>query len=372
MMENILSYVSWRGDLTFSEREFNEVDALIFSVIGYMEWDGIVGEEEVLLGEACKMYLKHHHKKTLDKQYVYSPKIPELMRQLHKSKRYKDIILKHYISRKNEEIEVQFAAVTIIVGSIRYIAYRGTDSTILGWKEDLNMTYLDEVPSQRMAREYLLKVAKDIKEASLLPFFKKKAPQLILGGHSKGGNLAMYAAICEKALCPQINKVYNFDGPGFRSGFYEQNENNEIMKKIVTYLPEESIIGRLLVHKEKAIIIQGYELGLMQHDPFCWKCEAKKFAYAKHLSEASDKTIEYIDTLLLSKEDTKKEEFITMLFRVLKDLEITKVSDFSELSLKQGISGIKELSNMSSEDRKMFLDCIKLLWGQAKPMFLKK
>lgn len=371
-MKNILNYLEWRGDIGLHYRPFNEIDALIFGMIGYMEWDNIVKKEPILLQDACKQYFKIHTPKEIEKRYIYSPDIPGLMKLLKKVQRYKDVYLSEYVSISDQQKEVQFCAVTIRVEDISYISYRGTDSTILGWKEDLNMTYKDEVPSQKLAREYLEKWVLTNKRKNGFSFLRKKAPTLYLGGHSKGGNLAMYAALCAHEAHEYIKQVYNFDGPGFRKGFFEGYNNTEILKKITTYLPEESIIGRLMLHQEKQIVIKGRSKGLQQHDAFYWECGINKMQRAEKLSKESDDTKDYIEKLLLSKSDQQKEEFITLLFNVLKNTEIKNISDFMALNLKQGMTGIKELTSMSAEDRKLFIDCLKLIWSQSKSILTRK
>lgn len=371
-MKNILNYLEWRGDIDFEYRPFNEIDALIFGVIGYMEWDNIVGKKGILLQDACKQYFKIHTLKEIEKRYIYSPDISKLMKILKNVKRYKDVYLSEYVSISDHQKEVQFCAVTISVGNFSYISYRGTDSTILGWKEDLNMTFKDEIPSQNLAREYLEKWVQENKRKNGFSLLRKKAPALYLGGHSKGGNLAMYAALCAQEAHVYIKQVYNFDGPGFREGFFDGYNNTDILKKITTYLPEESIIGRLMIHQEKQIVVKGRSEGLQQHDAFYWECGIDKIQRAEKLSETSDNTKAYIEKLLLSKSDQQKEEFITLLFKVLKDTEIKNISDFMALNLKQGMTGIKELTSMSSEDRKLFIDCLKLIWSQSKSILTKK
>lgn len=376
LVENILNYIYWRKDITFNERKFNEVDALILAELCYVEWDNIVKDKPVTLANACKKYYELHSDEDMAKKYAFSSKIPEFIKALQNTVRFKNIKLKNYTSVFDTDKEIQFAAITYVLpdGSL-YVAYRGTDSSMLGWKEDMKMTYQDEIPSHQLAFEYLDKVFDDLEPVTSLFGFRSKMvyPKLYLGGHSKGGNLSMYAGIASKKIQPHITKIFNFDGPGFRDSFYETHDITPILSRIITYLPTSSIIGRLLTHKEEHIIIDAYENGLAQHDSFCWKVGFDGFQLSDKLSKESDETHAYIIDILLSKSDEHKQSFIELVFTIFNKLDIKSISDLSELGLKQGVYGLKELSAMSIEERKFFLDVMRFLWMQTKTiLFVKK
>ncbi|MEG0276759.1 MAG: Mbeg1-like protein [Coprobacillus sp.] len=374
-MENVLQYLKWRGDILFQERKFNEVDALVCALMSYIEWDDVVDDKTISLTQACQKYLSIHSEEEMNITYAYSPMIIDLIKQLPKTIRYQNVQLKRYISILDEDKEAQFAAITILLPDHTvFVSYRGTDSTILGWKEDFDMTYQDMIPSHQIAVDYLKQTYQDVVEDKKMFGFKygQTIANFYLGGHSKGGNLAMYAAICCQEMQEHIQHVYSFDGPGFKEEFYKNHDYSSVIHRIYNYVPISSIIGRLMTHKEKYIIFNGYDNGLQQHDGFYWKIDTDHFDYVNDFDQESHKTMEYIDTILLSKTDEEKKKFITSLFKILNDLKITSITDFADLTIKQSIQGIKELGTMSSEDGKLLLEFIKLAFMQVKSVYFTK
>lgn len=372
-MENILTYVKWRKDILFEERGFNDVDALIFAVLSYVEWEGYVKDHAIPLKSAAQMFSKSEDRINDYKRYAYSIEIPKLVEILNDAPRYNDVLIKKYKTVFDKQEEVQFAAVTFeLPDGTHVISYRGTDSSILGWREDFRMTYKEEIPAQRYALAYLKEVMPEKKKKGFFSFHTPKESEVYLVGHSKGGNLAMYSAIKATELQDQITRVYNFDGPGFLPSFYEQNEMSSILPKIKLYLPSSSIIGRLLEHKEEAVIIEGYESGLMQHSAFRWQVKADGFIKAEKLSKQSDDTIEYIDHVLLAKTDAQKQMLIDAVFNTLENMNIDEISNLGELNLKQGIEGLKEFGLMSNEDKRFFMDCLRFILTQTKNMILSR
>lgn len=209
-MANILEYLDWRGDLTLLERPFNEVDNLILAEICYLDFSGFVPAgfqtQQVTLLDAASAYFAAHPETNMG--VLVPDQIPVLVEHAAKTARFGDIRLLGYVNRIDEETQTQFSALTMLLpdGSA-YVAFRGTDDTIVGWKEDFNMAFTPEIPAQKYAAEYLRQVS------AALPF-----RPLLVGGHSKGGNLAVYAAVfCGQDVQKRILAVYNNDGPGFYS-----------------------------------------------------------------------------------------------------------------------------------------------------------
>ena len=237
-MQGILDYAELRKDITFQERGFNPVDALIFSVLSYVDWEEVVNEAERPLSEACALFLQRREGADFARIFAYSPLIPRLLELLKDSVRYREVTMGDYRNVFDEAQEIQFAAVTMkLPDGALFLSFRGTDSSMIGWKEDMKMTYQESVPAQVLAWEYTRQCAKrHVQTKRFLGRVRRRdLPTLYLGGHSKGGNLAMYAAIRETSLHQQIRKVFNFDGPGFRETFYAHYECSGILSRIVTY-----------------------------------------------------------------------------------------------------------------------------------------
>ena len=183
---------------------------------------------------------------------------------LANSVRFGNLYISDFINKKDVEQEKQFSAITVhLPNDYIYVAFRGTDNTIVGWREDLNMCFSDTVPSQIDAVNYLNSIAKKYDNENL---------KIFVGGHSKGGNLAIYAAaFCDLKFQEKIVTVYNNDGPGFSENIVDTEEYRRILPKIQTFMPQTSIIGRLLNHKEKIIILESTQTGIMQHDLYSWQ-----------------------------------------------------------------------------------------------------
>lgn len=375
-MDNLLSYIKWRGDLSFKERSFNEVDSLVCALLSYVEWDDIInGDTSMKLKDACQAYCNKYTKEQMAMTYAYAPMIVSLIEVLQSSVRFAEITVKKYVSVLDEKKVAQFAAVTLeIPYHLVYLSFRGTDSSILGWKEDFEMTYQDIIPSQTLALDYLKHAYVDIVEEKTTLGFKRKRikSSLYLGGHSKGGNLAMYAALCNEEMKEYITQVHSFDGPGFQSIFFEQYHDATMLEKIVNYVPISSIIGRLLDHQERYVIVDGYESGILQHDGFYWKVNHTSFDKAESFSHDSNRVQKYLSDSLFSKTREERKKFISFLFTVLEDLDINSITDFTEIGLKQGIRGINELMAMSSADRKLLFEMLKIIFSQSKAFLLSK
>ena len=248
-MSNILDYLDWR-DISLKKVEFNEIDNLILSRLSYFPFDGIVEEDELITIK--ESYQKYKNNGTVGR--ILQEEDIDLFPRLANSERFGNLKLTNYINKLDPIQEKQFSAITIIMpDDTIYVAYRGTDNTIIGWKEDFNMSFCELVPAQIDAVSYLEDVA------------EKYVNKIRVGGHSKGGNLAVYAAtFCKEFVKARIINVYNNDGPGFCDKVIKSKQYKEILEKVHTFIPQTSIIGRLLNHEEKTTILKSEEIGIMQ------------------------------------------------------------------------------------------------------------
>ena len=175
----------------------------------------------------------------------------------------------------------------------------------------------------------------------------------------------MYAALKTTQYAGVITKVLAFDAPGFRSSFIDSIKDNPVLKKITNYKPKDSIIGCLLEHNEKEVVLDAEESGLLQHDTFSWKITTDSYLQLKELSITSKETLQLVDRLLLSKSDEEKKEYIDLIFSIMDRLDITNVSNLSEISLKQVMLGFLELKNMSNDERKFIFDIVNFIRMQT-------
>ena len=275
-MADMLDYLAWRGDIEFTQMPVNPVDALIFSTLSYIQFEGIIPDnpmQRISLAEAATELFSLAEPQTR----VRVKKDLELLEAVAGSARFDNIKMSFYRSILIPEEDTQFAAVTIFLedGSA-YIAFRGTDNTLTGWKEDFNMTFQSSIPAQRLAMEYVQEFA----AAHPIPIW--------MGGHSKGGNLAVYAAAkCGELLQKRIVEVHNQDGPGFSEAMMDDPGYRAILPKLRSYVPQSSVIGMLLEHEEPYTIIKSSQIGIMQHDPYSWMVMGANFLHVEELTADS-------------------------------------------------------------------------------------
>lgn len=285
-MSNFLDYLAWRGDLTFEKDPFNSIDALILSTLSYVDFKDVVpgrGEGIITIEEASEKFFKIHSEEELAQNKSFINYAPALLKALAGSERFRKAYLLNFVDDTDISREIQFAAVEIDTSDgTSFISFRGTDDTIIGWKEDFNLSYMT-VPSENEAALYL----KDVTEG--------REETVRIGGHSKGGHLAIYAAMtADPEISSRIEKVYSFDGPGFNHEAMESEKFRSVQPKIIKIIPETSIIGRLLENSTEPVVVKSTELGIMQHDPKSWQLEGKRFetcASTDKISDAFDETM---------------------------------------------------------------------------------
>lgn len=357
----IIDYILWRGDITFDKDPFNYVDSLIFSELSYVNFDQVL-DEEMTISSAYEKYLKHNKLKDVLSEFSFINNTVILLALMAQTKRYQNLLLTNYKSIFNYEKEEQFCAINIILpNDIIYVSFRGTDDTILGWKEDFNMTYMMEIPSQRDAVTYLnnsytLYTSKN----GIFSLFKK--PKLILGGHSKGGNLAVYSAVkADKKIKAYIEAIHNFDGPGFHQEFLDSDDYQEIKHKILNFKPKGSLFGNLLKQDSKTIIVNTIVSSLMQHSGLNWQVRGKKLCVIDELEENATKLSEKIDELLDTLDFNEREVLWNSLFKVLNDSNITMIDDLTSVKVSNIISGLKTLSEIDSKNRKILIDFLTMM-----------
>ena len=277
---------------------------------------------------------------------------------LANSIRFGNLFISDFINKIDVEQEKQFSAITVhLPNDYIYVAFRGTDNTIVGWREDLNMCFSDTVPSQIDAVNYLNSIAKKYDNENL---------KIFVGGHSKGGNLAIYAAaFCDLKFQEKIVTVYNNDGPGFSENIVDTEEYRRILPKIQTFMPQTSIIGRLLNHKEKIIILESTQTGIMQHDLYSWQVLGDKFVRDEftNSSEFIDQTI---SNWLKEVEPTQREMFIDTLFEILNTTQAETLSQISDKLFTNAIIMVKSYQKLDSESKKMINATLNVLLKVGK------
>lgn len=305
-MSDMFDYLKWRGDIRFSQLPPNPVDTLVFSALSYIHFDGIVPEtpqKSITLRKASEVLLSQPHieEKARVKQDI------ELLKAAAATERFGSERLTFYQSIFETEKETQFAAVTFrLSDNTSVAAFRGTDRTLTGWKEDFNMSFCESVPAQREALRYLNELAAESSEP------------IYLVGHSKGGNLAVYAAAKSGRFVQQrIPGIYNHDGPGFTESMMSDPGYLTVLPKIRTYIPQSSIVGMLLEHEEPYIVIKSSNIGFMQHDPYSWKVMGNDFIQMDEITAGSRFIDRTIKNWLAGMTMEERSNFVDTLYELL-------------------------------------------------------
>lgn len=361
-MANITDYLLWRGDLSFKQSPFNEVDNLILSELAYLEIDKKLSSSPITIQMAINDYLKRYNEKEIQRKFTLSKNPIPFFKALASSKRFGSLLITSYVNKISKKEEKQFSAMIIHLNwNTIYVSFKGTDNTLVGWKEDLNMSFLPIVPSQQEAVNYLNQNVS----------FKHR--HIYLGGHSKGGNLAVYSAVnCKKKIQKRIKKVYNNDGPGFGEDFISETSYLKVVPKIVTILPETSIIGMLLTQKNEYKVIKSNSIGIWQHDSLTWQVEGNHFITIEEVDETSSKIKKMITDWLQNVDKKKREVFINTLFSILVNNKMNTVEDISKLKLRKIPGLVKEITKLDEETRKNVIETLKELMREANKNFDRK
>ena len=305
-MADMFDYLQWRGDILFSQMGVNDVDALIFSSLAYVHYEDVVPDSYgsfVTVRDAAQKLLELPDASSRCRV----PNDLTLLKAAAQTERFGRVGMTHYVSVFNPEADTQFAGMAFMMedGSV-FLAFRGTDNTLVGWKEDFNMSFQESVPAQRLALEFVKNFA-----------FVTQAP-LYLGGHSKGGNLAAYAgAKCGEAIQDRILQVYNHDGPGFSENMMTHEGYLRIVPKIRTLVPQSSVFGMLLEHEEPYTVIRSKHIGLLQHDPYTWEVMGGNFIQMEELTADSRFLDRTFKTWLAGMTPEERNEFFDAVFDLL-------------------------------------------------------
>ena len=353
-MANVCDYVRWRGDLTLEQSEFNEIDNLILARFSYFPFDKIIRENEIA---TIKELSRRFSNQDVTKLTILWKDDVELFPLMGNSKRFGGMLATKYINKIDAEQEKQFSAITVLMpdGTI-YVSYRGTDNTIVGWKEDFNMSFKSHIASQISAKQYLEEIAKEYPSS-----------KIIIGGHSKGGNIAVYAAtFASKEVKDRIINVYNNDGPGFCEDVIETAEYQEILPRVHTYIPQSSIIGRLMNHKEKYTIVESVQRGIMQHDLYSWQVLGKEFVTLKKLTNESEFIDKTIKEWLENVEPEKREQVIDAVFEILNTTEAQTMKELKANWFANAKTILGTYKNIDSDTKEMVWQTVNELLKVAK------
>lgn len=314
----ILDYLKEYGGCTFLEKPFCEIDSLILSQFSYLKFNGIVPLLTDMGKSVNLLDMKNHrHFEDLFADERWRKENKALFDAMVESKRFQTTRCNYHVNILETEKETQFSAITYVLqdGTV-YVAFRGTDETLVGWKEDLNMILEGSVPGQRMSADYLNQIAAKLRS----PFY--------VGGHSKGGNLAVYSAVhCYDHVRGMILGVFDHDGPGFRDDISKLDGYKEITPILHKTIPHSSIVGVLLNKNKKCKYIASKNMGAMQHDPFSWLIVDSAFLEYDQLKGNSKRAGRFLQDVVAVLSEEEIGLVINTIYQVLQGSEVDNLID---------------------------------------------
>ena len=347
-MKNMLDYIKEFGHVSFEERAFSEIDALVLTELEYLPLEKVVpsdvnGELFATVKDIAE-YMKEHKKALFDENpMMMTEERHEVSQVVATASRYQGLKFFGVVSEWDKDTTKQFAAITVEVEpSVRLVIFRGTDDTLIGWKEDFLMTYSPLVAAQTDAKEYLAK------QASLW------GGDLMISGHSKGGNLAIYAAATQvEDVQLRIVDIFCFDSPGLYRSVLETKGYQNIVPLAMRYIPQDSLVGLMLESEVPYVIVKSNATGAMQHSAMTWEIEDGQFIKMEKLTKNSQLNDQTFKKWTESVSDEELELFWNVFFELLFSVGIDTVNDLYGQFMHYVQEFLKAAGNMDEEKREL-------------------
>ena len=359
MSDSVIDYLEEYGGRTFVERPFGNPDVVALSQLCYLKFDGLIGE-----GKTATLRGLHNHKSmaVMLEDPKYARENGKLFDRLSSSIRFRDLKISHYRNIIDKELETQFCAMTFhLPGSINFVAFRGTDETMVGWKEDFNLTYMDQVPAQRLAVEYLTEAA------------DRLVGRFFVGGHSKGGHLSIYSAMhVPEAIQKRLINIYCLDGPGFMKSMLANDGYERIRERIVKLIPQSSVVGMMSEVDDKYTVIKSSGIGLLQHNLYKWEIERGELVVEENINNRArvfDKTVkEWIEGL----DPERRQKFVDSLYDIITSCDADNRVDFVANFVKNVAQIRKTLQELDEETAQMLKEVVRMLLSSATINFTEE
>lgn len=358
MKGTIIDYLKEYADVSLADEPMNDVDSLALCQFSYLKFDGLVPSvTENARAVSLQQLYEHPDYEKLYGDERYEKENRALFEAMRRCARFRNMKLNCYINiiENQADFETQFSAVTFLLeDGTMYVAYRGTDETIVGWKEDFNMAFLSPVPGQEFAIKYLNMVTERLPR------------DFYIGGHSKGGNLAVYAAMnCDPSVQERIIKIYSMDGPGFRPEVLERCDFSRIEDRTCKILPHSSLVGMLFEKDIRYQVVESRTFGLAQHNPFTWLVRDGHFETVSDIYETRRFMDDTLNEWILSLDEKSLRTFVDTLFQVLSASESDNLIDFTA-NLKRSLTGVLgAMKDLDEDTQKALRQTVKSLFEIA-------
>lgn len=347
-MQNIFGYLKKYGDVSFQEKEFNVIDSMVFSCLVYIDFTDLIKSRKENLCFALRNLLNVYRCRELIRSKFFSKNIMKLVKELISLKRFKDVVIYNYEYKLTDD--EQFGALTYKLedGTV-FVGFLGTDDYLVGWKEDFDMFHKFPVPAHKDAIKYLNKT---------VGVFDKK---VIVGGHSKGGNLALVSSMFANFFVRlKIKKVINLDGPGLRYKEITSKKYQKTQEKYVLIVPNYSVFGLLLRHSDDYLVVKSNSITFDSHSPFSWVVDDDKLRFVQ-LSDFSRKLDESLNMWLNEHDDATRKYMVDCVFDAIKKSGVVKTIDI--FNVKKFINLIKEVKGLDVGTKNLIMDLLKFNFG---------
>lgn len=341
-MANMVDYLAWRGDIPFAAAPWNELDGLLTASVSYLDFNGGRDPRGWTIEEMQRIGLLQDNPD--------SPSFPsrkQAFEGMAAGERFRGCRIHHAIGMTDEEIKIQFSAMCIdLPDGTTCIAFRGTDNTIVGWQEDFNMAFTARVPAQEAAVVYLARAAE-------LPELSGR--KLRVTGHSKGGNLAVYASACaSEAIQERIESIWVYDAPGMNREMAQDEGYLRIKGRVHSFIPQTSIIGLLMDYYDPYTVVYSTATGMSQHDPSSWQVYGPRFETKPEVDQTAKVVRDTLHDWMENSTPEQRGAFVDALFQLVETTKATKVSELTGEKLKTMMKMIGNRKEVNPEARRVF------------------
>jgi hypothetical protein len=352
VMDSIYTYLRYRKDESFNTLPLNEIDILLFNILAYHDFSWI-GSERMRLKDAANLYLGRKNADPALDSIDYRKSILKLAAS---GKRYSNVYIERPRKDINEEEIKTFYAITFhVMPFTTVVAFRGTDDSILSWRENFTFFYKNPTQGETDSLNYLFKAMRN-------PF-----NHVIVSGHSKGGFLALYSSMnIPGKMKNRIKSIYLFDAPGIPKDFFDEDKYNEVKDRIKAYVPTSCVVGNLFEPIYKKTIVQGVGAPFVMHDIINWYVGPDGIERAGETDEFSHSFSDSLNSVIASVSPEEREDAISEIFKIFDAAGIKAMSDFNKINALSVFNGIAAFTQASAGAKNFIKTFTQMMLKQKK------